>query len=66
MNMQALTEVSAIRKQTLRLKTVTPLLMHGDNNKQKAQTRGPSFKGMLRYWWRAIQTESQGLLAAEI
>lgn len=66
MNMQALTEVSAIRKQTLRLKTVTPLLMHGDNNKQKAQARGPSFKGMLRYWWRAIQTESQGLLAAEI
>ena len=43
MNMQALTEVSAIRKQTLRLKTVTPLLMHGDNNKTKGANQRTFF-----------------------
>lgn len=34
------------------LETVTPLLLHGADNKTP-ELRPPSFRGAMRYWWRA-------------
>lgn len=34
------------------LETVTPLLLHGANGKTP-ELRPPSFRGAMRYWWRA-------------
>jgi len=38
----------------LRMKVVTPLFMGGADNTQ-AELRPSSIKGLLRFWWRAIQ-----------
>lgn len=37
----------------LRIKTITPIFMTGANS-EKPELRAPSIKGMLRFWWRAI------------
>ncbi|MEG8945807.1 type III-B CRISPR module RAMP protein Cmr1 [Rosettibacter firmus] len=34
-------------------KVITPMFLGGANNKE-AELRAPSFKGVLRYWWRAM------------
>jgi len=34
------------------LETVTPLLLHGADNRTP-ELRPPSFRGVMRYWWRA-------------
>jgi CRISPR-associated protein Cmr1 len=40
---------------TLHLKTITPLFLGGaDHQKGLAELRAPSIKGVLRYWYRAI------------
>jgi len=41
-------------RKTLRitLETVTPLLLHGADNRTP-ELRPPSFRGAMRYWWRA-------------
>lgn len=36
------------------LKTITPLFMHGPDG-ESAELRPPSFKGVIRYWWRALK-----------
>ncbi|MEA3376564.1 MAG: type III-B CRISPR module RAMP protein Cmr1 [Chloroflexota bacterium] len=36
----------------VRLGTVTPLLLHGADNRTP-ELRPPSFRGAVRYWWRA-------------
>ena len=38
----------------LELKTVTPMFLHGHDNKM-LELRPPPFKALLRYWWRAVQ-----------
>ncbi|WP_431768794.1 type III-B CRISPR module RAMP protein Cmr1 [Salinibacter sp.] len=35
------------------LKTITPLFLRGPDG-ETPELRPPSFKGMLRYWWRAL------------
>ena len=37
----------------IKCEIVTPLLMHGANGKN-AELREQSFKGVMRFWWRAI------------
>ena len=37
----------------LRLETVTPMFLHGYDNKI-LELRPPAFKALFRYWWRAI------------
>lgn len=64
-DMQTLFEETAIRKKQWLVRTVTPLLMHGDDSRGRAETRAPSFKGVIRYWWRAVQPSSDALLARE-
>jgi len=34
---------------------ITPLLLHGFNNRQDSELRAPSIKALMRYWWRALQ-----------
>ena len=37
----------------IKCETVTPLLMHGANGKTP-ELRPASIKGVMRFWWRAI------------
>lgn len=39
------------------LETITPLFMHGPDG-DTPELRPPSFKGVLRYWWRALKVLS--------
>ncbi len=42
---------------TFEIETVTPMFLSGaDQN--RAELRAASIKGLLRYWWRALQAES--------
>ena len=38
----------------LELETVTPMFLHGHDNKV-LELRPPPFKALFRYWWRAVQ-----------
>jgi CRISPR-associated protein Cmr1 len=38
------------------IETITPMFLAGADQ-AKAELRGPSIKGLLRYWWRALQKE---------
>ena len=38
----------------LELKTVTPMFLHGHDNKA-LELRPPPFKALFRYWWRTVQ-----------
>ena len=38
----------------LNLETVTPMFLHGHDNKI-VELRPPPFKALFRYWWRAVQ-----------
>ncbi len=40
---------------TFTLRVITPLFMGGAN--QQAELRAQSFKGMIRFWWRALKAE---------
>lgn len=41
---------------TFELETITPMFMYGaDQN--RAELRPPSFKGMMRFWWRAMRAD---------
>ena len=51
----------ATRKVQYELHMVTPLFMHGN---KFAELRESSFKGVLRYWWRALQFD--GIPAKEL
>jgi len=46
-----------MHKIILKCKTITPLFMAGSDAKTP-ELRPSEFKGMMRYWWRAIQSES--------
>ncbi|WP_270165797.1 type III-B CRISPR module RAMP protein Cmr1 [Paenibacillus sp. SYP-B4298] len=39
------------------LELVTPMALYGATNQGVPELRGSSFRGVLRYWWRALQTE---------
>ncbi len=56
---------TALAKHTITLQTITPLLMHGANPKDIAESRETSFKGVIRYWWRVLQLNSSELLQEE-
>lgn len=44
----------------LTLETITPLVLAGADSKALEQKlRPPSFKGIIRYWWRVMQTEQE-------
>ena len=38
----------------LELETVTPMFLHGHDDKI-VELRPPPFKALFRYWWRAVQ-----------
>jgi len=71
-------QASAISSESLNVQLLTPLLMHGwqktiigrngkpQNRANWAETRVLSFKGVLRYWWRAAQCTTDPLLARDI
>ena len=40
-----------------RCRTITPMFMAGADNRTP-ELRAPSFKGVMRFWWRAVQAES--------
>lgn len=59
-------EVTAIVHKTHELEILTPLMLHGYHGKDKkgyapkyAELREPSVKGVIRYWWRALQYEEE-------
>lgn len=51
----------------LTLKFLTPAFIGGSENVKKAEFRLPSLKGVLRYWWRQFQdqTDPQALFEKE-
>lgn len=49
--------MSKIEKISFEIETVTPMFLAGADGKT-AELRPSSLKGLLRYWWRALQAES--------
>jgi CRISPR-associated protein Cmr1 len=45
----------------LKLETVTPLFLHGHNNRV-LELRPPPFKSLMRYWWRTVQEHVENQL----
>lgn len=43
-----------VERITLILETVTPLFLSGANPRTTAEIRPPSFRGLMRYWFRAL------------
>ncbi len=41
-------------KTKLKLETVTPMFLHGEN-RTELELRPPPFKALFRYWWRTVQ-----------
>lgn len=56
---------TALAEHVIKVRTVTPLLMHGANPREMAESRETSFKGVIRYWWRVLQLNSSELLQEE-
>lgn len=46
-----------IKKITFEIETITPMFLAGAEQ-GKAELRAASIKGLLRFWWRALQAES--------
>lgn len=46
-----------INKITFEIETITPMFLAGADQ-SKAELRAASIKGLLRFWWRALQAES--------
>jgi len=42
-----------LEKETIKCKTITPLLLAGADGRT-LELRPPSIKGMMRFWWRAV------------
>src|SRR3989338_2067412 len=49
--------MAKIEKISFDIETVTPMFLAGADGKT-AELRPASLKGLLRYWWRALQAES--------
>lgn len=49
---------SALQRKFYTVETLTPMAMHGANSRGDPQFRIPSLRGILRYWWRAVQYET--------
>ena len=62
---ESLLNQSALNKVVLSLKTITPLLMHGYNNRQEAEFRVPSIKGSSPVLVAFLTSCSEGLLKKE-
>lgn len=45
-----------IKKITFEIETITPMFLAGADQ-SKAELRAASIKGLLRFWWRALQAE---------
>lgn len=45
-----------MKKITFEIETITPMFIAGADQ-QKAELRAASIKGLLRFWWRALQAE---------
>ncbi|HPH98123.1 MAG TPA: type III-B CRISPR module RAMP protein Cmr1 [Anaerolineaceae bacterium] len=60
-----------MKKEVLNLTIVTPLLLHGSDPTAEAELRPPSFRGEIRYWFRACagavisRTDMKGLHTLE-
>lgn len=71
LDLNELKKGSAIRSKSFDFTVLTPLFMHGwqetkvndrgraVSNPINAELRGSSIRGVLRYWWRSLQTEGQ-------
>lgn len=46
-----------MKKITFEIETITPMFLAGANQ-NKAELRAASIKGLLRFWWRALQAET--------
>lgn len=46
-----------IKKIIFEVETITPMFLSGADQ-EKAELRAASIKGLLRFWWRALQAES--------
>jgi len=68
-DVEELARKSAVKKLEFRTQLLTPLFTHGWQKTQQvngktrntpiaAETRVPSLRGVLRYWWRAVQNEN--------
>lgn len=54
-----------MKRAQLNLETVTPMFLHGHDNKS-LELRPPGFKALFRYWWRTAQDcEERPLRKAE-
>ena len=49
---------------SFKLETITPLFMAGSDGRTP-ELRPPSFKGMMRFWWRAMRAEDDPKKLAE-
>lgn len=49
--------MAKIEKISFEIETITPMFLAGADGKT-AELRPASLKGLLRYWWRALQSES--------
>ena len=67
LDLNELENKSAILSKSFDFTTLTPMFMHGwqeigRNNRGRvvnAELRGSSIRGVLRYWWRSLQSENQ-------
>lgn len=48
-------------KKAFQLKVTSAMFMHGTEQKKEAELRPPSFKGEMRYWFRALAANSYKL-----
>src|SRR3990170_5906868 len=46
-----------LKKISFEIETITPMFLSGADQ-SKAELRAASIKGLLRFWWRALQAES--------
>ncbi|WP_054950074.1 RAMP superfamily CRISPR-associated protein [Numidum massiliense] len=67
MNLALYEEGTALRTIDYTVSLVTPMAVHGADNRQMAEWRHSSFKGILRYWWRTLQfgKNKRGLILEE-
>lgn len=61
-------KVTALIRKEYSLNLISPMAMHGADPRGNAEFRPASLKGILRYWWRSLQLESNHskLLASEV
>ncbi|PWA13089.1 type III-B CRISPR module RAMP protein Cmr1 [Pueribacillus theae] len=74
MDIKELIGRTSLLSSSLECRTITPLLMHGGDKEKRrdkeqpasSQLRIPSIKGVIRYWFRALETDLETMYKREV